>query len=175
MNKKDDGQLLQAWQDAVQQEVGKRPWLASLLCQKRHRLFERFALFYNRLLAAPRQLRRKLAIGVGAAALMLALSGAPTPAYAATITVTPGAIGTNIGDGCSLVEAIINANNDAATHAECAAGSGADTIVLAGNTYSYATANGTGSALPDITSVITIEANGATIQRTGARISAFCA
>jgi hypothetical protein len=77
-------------------------------------------------------------MGLGTAALLLALSGAPTPAHAATITVTPGAAGVNDGDGCSLVEAIINANDGAATHAECVAGSaGADTIVLAGNTYSY--------------------------------------
>lgn len=156
MNQKNDAQLWQAWQDAVRQEVKKRPWLSSLLLQKRSRLFERFSLFYNRLRAAPRQLRRKLAVGVAAAALMLALSGAPTPVQAATITVGPG---------CTLVQAIQSANTDTSV-GSCTAGSGADTIVLAGGTYSYTTINGTASALPDITSEITIEANGAIIQRT---------
>jgi hypothetical protein len=167
MNKQDNAQLIQAWQEAAQKEVSKRPWLAPLLWQKGRRLFERFTFFYNRLLAAPRKLRRRIAMGVATAALILALSGAPTPAYAATITVTPGAAGI-VNDGqCSLVEAIINANNDAATHADCAAGSGADTIVLAGSAYSYTTAFGSGAALPNITSPITIQANGATIQREG--------
>ena len=168
MNQKNDVQLWQAWQDAVRQEVKKRPWLASLLCQKRHHLFERFTLFYNRLRAAPRKLRRKLAYGVAAAALMLALSGVPAPPLQAnaTIVVTPGAAGIVADGQCSLVEAIINANDGAATHADCAPGSaGHDTIVLAGNAYSYDNAYGTDSALPDIAIEITIEANGATIAR----------
>ena len=45
---------------------------------------------------------------------------------------------------CSLIEAIVNANNDAATFPDCAAGSGADTIVLPANanmTLSAAYAN----------------------------------
>ena len=126
MNKHGNPQIMQAWQEAVQKEVSKRPWLASLLWQKRRQLFERFTLFYHRLLAAPRQQRRRLAAGVAAAALMLALSGTPTPAHAATITVGPD---------CTLVQAIRSANADAvAPGSSCTAGSGADTIVLAGGT-----------------------------------------
>ena len=72
-----------------------------------------------------------MAWSLAGAALLLALGQGV--ATAATITVT-----TNdpriIPDGqCSLIEAIVNANNDAATHADCAAGSGADTIVLPAN------------------------------------------
>lgn len=56
------------------------------------------------------------------------------PAAAATITVT------SLGDtlinngGCTLREAVINANDNAATWPDCAAGSGADTIKLPAGT-----------------------------------------
>jgi CSLREA domain-containing protein len=88
-----------------------------------------------------------------------------------TITVTTTA-NTIASDGqCSLREAIINANNDAATHPDCAAGSGADTIVLAaGATYTLNARDNTEygfNGLPAITSEITIEGNGATITRSG--------
>ena len=150
--------IVQAWQEAVQAEVRIRPWFAALLLQKGNQLLARFATFYARLTAVGQQTRRRLAVGVGTAALALALSSAPTPAHAATITVGPD---------CTLVQAIISANTDAvASGSSCTAGSGADTIVLAGGTYSYTTANGYLSALPHITTPITIEANGATIQRT---------
>ena len=73
------------------------------------------------------------------------------------------------------IEAIVNANNDAATHPDCPAGSGADTIILPSNanialsavfanTYSQF---GSPVGLPPITSRITIEGNGATIARQG--------
>jgi hypothetical protein len=51
------------------------------------------------------------------------------PVYSATIIVDTLVDGTSV-PGCSLREAVINANNDAVTHAGCAAGSGADTIIL---------------------------------------------
>jgi len=82
------------------------------------------------------------------------------------MTITPGAAGINSGDGCSLVEAIINANNDAATYAECVAGNGRDRIILPRrSTLSYLTPYGTDSALPDMTSPITIMGNRSIIQR----------
>ncbi len=60
-----------------------------------------------------------------------ALVGFGLSVSAATIPVTT----TNpvvAADGqCSLIEAIDNANADAATHADCPAGSGADVIELA--------------------------------------------
>ena len=116
-----------------------------------------------------RRLQHRMAWSLAGAALLLALGqGVST---AATITVT-----TNnpyiISDGqCSLIEAIVNANNDAATYPDCAAGSGADTIVLPANanvTLSavYATTqDGNPVGLPLITSQITIEGNGAIISR----------
>ena len=145
--------VVQAWQTAVQKETRTRPWLTSFLLRQSPHLFTRFANYYQQLLAAPRKVRRQLGAGLATAALLLALSS--SPAHAATITV---------GGGCNLVQAIQSANTDASV-GSCTAGSGADTIVLAGNTYSYSTAYGTGSALPDITSPIIIEANGATIER----------
>jgi len=87
---------------------------------------------------------------------------APSPASAAAI-----AVGAN---GCTLADAIVAANTDTATGG-CAAGSGADTIVLeAGATYSltaptneefWAGSNG----LPVVTTTITINGNGAIIER----------
>ena len=155
MNQQEHQQWLPAWQEAVRVEVRTRPWFAALLLQKGSQLFDRFVYFYTRLTAVGQHTRHRIAVGIGTAALALALSNAPTPAHAATITV---------GSGCNLVQAIQSANTDTSV-GSCTAGSGADTIVLAGGTYSYSTPNGTGSALPNINSNITIEANGATIAR----------
>jgi hypothetical protein len=110
-----------------------------------------------------------MAWSLAGAALLVALGqGAAT---AATITVTTNNPNIASDGQCSLIEAIVNANNDAATHADCAAGGGADTIVLPANanmTLSavYANLNGP-TGLPLITSRITIEGNGATIARQG--------
>ena len=94
---------------------------------------------------------------------------------AATITVTTNNPNIAADGQCSLIEAIVNANNDAATFPDCPAGSGADTIVLPANanvTLSAVFANtygqfGSPVGLPPITSRITIEGNGATIARQG--------
>src|SRR5262249_10768539 len=69
----------------------------------------------------------------------------------------------------------VNANNDAATYADCAAGSGADTIVLPANENLmlravYCSMYGQSCravGVPPITSQITIEGNGAIIARQG--------
>jgi hypothetical protein len=93
--------------------------------------------------------------------LALSVVVAPAPAAAASITV---------GNGCTLADAITAANTDTATGG-CAAGSGDDTIVLeAGATYTLtAVADINGflgpSGLPAITTTMTIQGNGATIQR----------
>ena len=136
------------------------PWLAENLATRESELFSRFAACYAELRALPRSARRalqrriarsselaailpeylqqggrrlqhRMAWSLAGAALLLALGQGV--ATAATITVT-----TNnpniVADGqCSLIEAIVNANNDAATHPDCTAGSGADTIVLPAN------------------------------------------
>jgi len=97
------------------------------------------------------------------------------PAQAAVINVAAGEVAVANNGICSLHEAIRNAEADADTSGgDCAAGSGADTIVLAtGSTYTltapYQQAQlGTydnNSGLPGIRSNVTINGNGATIQR----------
>src|SRR5512132_4117420 len=201
-----DHTIAAAWEFQVK-EANKTPWLADTLTECGGELFARFAACYAELRALPRSARRalqrqlarstelaailpeqlqrggrrlqhRMAWSLAGAALLLALGQGV--ATAATITVT-----TNdpriIADGqCSLIEAIINANNDAATHADCPAGSGADTIVLPANAYvmlsnpyvvRYSTPFGTFSGppfgMPLITSRITIEGNGTTIHRDG--------
>ncbi len=96
-----------------------------------HRSSELAAILPEYLQQGGRRLQHRMAWSLAGAALLLALGQGV--ATAATITVT-----TNnpniVADGqCSLVEAIVNANNDAATHPDCAAGIGADTIVLPAN------------------------------------------
>lgn len=102
-----------------------------------------------------------------AAIAVLALAHlAGGPVHASTITVEPGVAEINPGDGlCSLSEAVANANNDTATHADCPAGSGADTIELgASSVYDFTT--GIVSALV-ISDELTINGNAATIRQTG--------
>jgi hypothetical protein len=154
-----DRTIAAAWDSQVK-EADKTPWLADTLTECGDELFARFAASYAELRALPRSARRalqrqlarsselaailpdylqqggrrlqhRMAWSLAGAALLLALGQGV--ATAATIPVT-----TNdpriVADGqCSLVEAIVNANNDAATHPDCAAGSGADTIVLPAN------------------------------------------
>ncbi|HSE87086.1 MAG TPA: choice-of-anchor Q domain-containing protein [Candidatus Binatia bacterium] len=202
-----DRTIAAAWDSQIK-EADNTPWLGGTLTECGDELFARFAACYAELRALPRSARRalqrrlahstelaailpqylqqggrrlqhRMAWSLAGAALLLALGQGV--ATAATITVT-----TNdpriIPDGqCSLLEAIVNANNDAATHADCPAGSGADTIVLPAkaniilsNAYvtRYSTPFGTTFSgpplgLPSITSQITIEGNGATIARDG--------
>ena len=72
--------------------------------------------------------------GLAVVAACLAL---PTAALATTITVTTTA-DTLVTDGaCSIREAIINANNDATTWPDCAAGAGADIINLPAGTITF--------------------------------------
>lgn len=70
---------------------------------------------------------------------------------------------------CSLIEAIENANADAAVYADCTAGSGNDTITLPNDalmifTTTHNSVDG-GNALPLITTTITIVGNGTTLAR----------
>jgi hypothetical protein len=89
--------------------------------------------------------------------ILTALLILPQPVAPATIVVngqTDDPPGT-----CDLVEAIENANNDAATNSDCTAGSGADTIELTVDVGLNAPDNSTGgdNGLPSITSDITIQ------------------
>jgi len=88
---------------------------------------------------------------------------------AATITVTTTNPAIAADGQCSLIEAIDNANADAANHADCLVGSGADTIELA-NSANYVLdqvhINHYGpNGLPIVGSAITVEGNNSTIRR----------
>jgi hypothetical protein len=196
-----DRTIAAAWDSQVK-EADKTPWLAHTLTECGGELFARFAAFYAELRALPRGARRalqrqlarsselaailpeylqqggrrlqhRMAWSLAGAALLLALGQGV--ATAATITVTTNNPNIASDGQCSLVEAIVNANNDAATHADCPAGSGADTIVLPVNAdvmLSAVYCNMYGQfcspvGLPPITSRVTIEGNGATIGRQG--------
>jgi hypothetical protein len=132
-------------------EAAQRPWLAALLMRRRPDWLTRLAQLALALRQLPRHLRRtlwrKLATGLAAAALLLALSG-PQVARANTITVEPG---------CTLVQAIVTAN-DGSVQGSCAQGNptGPDTINLTANVTLSA-------ALPHISSNITIDGHGNTI------------
>lgn len=109
--------------------------------------------------------------------IALLLTAAPQSARAAgLITVTSAADSVGSDGLCTLREAIANANNDAATYGDCAAGSGADTITfapaLAGSVISLTTIGDTtlGPTALGITSNITILGDtndGLTIERSG--------
>lgn len=102
--------------------------------------------------------RRRGLTGIAAVGLLLAAIAMPS--QAATIAVD--------NDGCTLIEAIGNANSDSDGGGNgCAAGSGADTITLpAGSTITLTAPQAdTVNGLPLITSTITIHGNGATVQR----------
>ena len=194
-----DSTIAAAWDSQVK-EVDKTSWLAENLAMRERELFARFAACYADLRALPRSARRalqrriarssdlgailpkylrrggrrlqhRMAWSLAGAALLLALGQGM--ATAATITVTTNNPNITADGQCSLIEAIVNANNDAATHADCPAGSGADTIVLpASANVILSTVNGLRYGqfgdplgLPLITSPITIEGNGATIAR----------
>ncbi len=118
-----------------------------------------------RLTAPSRPLRIGRCAGL---AVLLVLLIATGPSLAATITVTSTSGGTG-GPDCTLRDAITAANTDAAVGG-CAAGSGADVIELpAGATITLTEADNAGlqgaNGLPLITSEITLNGNGATIER----------
>jgi hypothetical protein len=183
-----DQMVLAAW-DSQLYELADCPALISVSALANQReLFPRYAACYTRLRSLPRGTRRalqrklararelisiqpewqrKLAGSLAGTALLLALAQS---AGAATTTVTTNVPDINDSDGkCSLIEAIINANNDAATHPDCAAGSGPDTIVLPKDstqtlTSAYINYHGD-SGLPVITSSITIKGKNAQLIR----------
>lgn len=111
---------------------------------------------------------------VGALGLVIfALSAARV--WAATITVANGEVAVAANGKCSLIEAIHNANdtNNGRPHADCAAGNpnGADTINLPKNGSFVLTSAAVNDqrigpiGLPWLTSQVTINGNGSTIQR----------
>ncbi len=168
--------VLSAWREQLAQAA---QGLSQQLVQQAPQLLPRFAAYYTKLQQLPRRVRRRLqrqfrtvcrahhfsanrthptrTQSLAGVALLLALGQAP--ALAATI---------NVGGGCSLVNAINSANQEASVGG-CTAGSGADTIVLPANsTRTLTTVNNTSygpNGLPVISSAITIDGNGSTITR----------
>lgn len=155
-----DPRVRAAWQ-AQLALAARRPGLLPVLVRQREDLLPRFAAHYERLRRLPGRVRRALRRRWGGtlAAIALSLALGATTARAATITV---------GGACTLTDAIVAANTDA-TAGGCAAGADGDTIVLpAGSTHTFsASADGTfgPTALPRVTSEITIAGNGSTLRR----------
>ena len=150
----------EVWQ-AHMAEIKKNPGLAGIILQRCKQLLRRLVHFYKRLRSQRRRTRRllqsKLSTSLAGAALILALSSTPT--NAAIINVD--------GTVCTLSDAITAANTDAAA-GECVTGAGADTIVLQpGSTHTLL------EPLPYVTSQMTIEGNGATIERDSAAAHKF--
>ena len=190
-----DHSITAAW-DAQVRECAQTSWLKELLLRRSSELFPLFATCYTELRALPRGARRelqhriaradglpvmfpeylkssalqqKLARSLAGAALLLAL--AQGFAMAATINVTTKDTRVRPDGQCSLIEAIVNANADAAVFSDCPAGDGADTIVLParanlGVKDVYDDTYGS-TGLPLITSSITIQGNEARIRRQG--------
>src|SRR5690349_5080759 len=154
-----DRTIAGVWESQVK-EADNTPGLADALTRCGEELFARFVTCYAELKARPRSARRalqrqlarsselatilpkyfhqsgrrlqhKMAWSLAGAALLLALGQGV--GAAATITVTTDNPNMAADGQCSLIEAIVNANNDAATFPDCSAGSGADTIVLPAN------------------------------------------
>lgn len=110
------------------------------------------------------------AIPPAAALSGLMLAGA---AQAATITVSAGAVDTVVNGNCSLVEAVQSANSDTAVDGCVAGSAGLDTLVLPPITFSFSSADVSSTsygsnALPSISSPISIQGNGAIIERSAA-------
>lgn len=163
----------------------ERAWLAALLLRQQDRLMPRFALALARLQALSRGQRRRLqrraAATLAGAALVLAIGAAnfgplgTGVARAATISVANGEIAVNDNNVCSLIEAIINAQDGAQTHDDCLAGTaGADTIDLpAGGSFTFSTAyvyDAGNNGLPTIDTAITIAGNGSTLDLGGSAV-----
>ncbi|MCB9135267.1 MAG: hypothetical protein H6636_07560 [Anaerolineales bacterium] len=155
MDKQANESLRHIWHAQVRQLAARNPRLARQLWQNRQVYFSRFVDAYRQVANLPRKIRRKylrqLATTIVGAAMLLALGVRGIPTHAApmaTITVD-GAV-------CTLEEAIDSANNDDAAGNGCLDGNGADVLEL------QVDAN-LASVLPFITSEITLNGNGHTI------------
>ncbi len=155
-------------------------WLASLLMRRDSKVWPRYARLIERLARRTRGWRRpwqrRLVTTLTGAGLLLALAG--FGAWAApdnVITVANGEVVIANNGKCSLGEAIITANDtdDGRPISDCAAGNpgGADSIILpAGGIFTvtgveHPSQKYGATGLPWIESTVTIEGNGATIQR----------
>jgi hypothetical protein len=116
-----DQALLSAWQAEL--KATRNLSLKQQLSHREGELRPRFAAHYQQLRALRRRVRRSLQRqckrSLAGVALLLALGQAP--ALAATL---------NVGGTCTLIRAIVAANNNTTASGNCRKGSGADTIVL---------------------------------------------
>src|SRR4051812_25573647 len=159
-----DSHIRAAWQSALA-AAKHTPGLLPLLVRQRQELLPRFAAVYQHLRELPRRLRRHLQrhgkYALAGVALVLTLG--PGAAWADMINVN--------GTTCTLINAITTANTDVNTGGCVQIGtvSAADTIVLQPSSVHTLTAvnNSTfgDTGLPVVTSEITIEGQGGTIQR----------
>jgi hypothetical protein len=155
-----DQSMLSAWQAEL--KATNNPKFKQPCLQPEPDLLPSFADRYEKLKALRRHMRRSLQRqwkrSLAGIALLTALGQAP--ALAATI---------NVGGTCTLVRAIVAANNNTTASGNCRQGSGADTIVLPrGSTQRLTTVNNTvygPTGLPVIRGDITIAGNNSTIRR----------
>jgi hypothetical protein len=108
-------------------------------------------------------------LGAALAGALLVATMSYSALQAAEIPVTSDEPVIDANGKCSLIEAIVNANADAALHADCPAGDEADTIILEAEEYTLEEVDNAdeqgANGLPIITSEIEIEGNGAHITR----------
>jgi hypothetical protein len=148
--------LLKVWKEGLA-EVSRSTELVREIERHEGKLLPRFMEQYERLRRLPRRVRRaiqrKWKHSLAGVALLLALGGGSAAATTFNIPC---------GDSAALIQAINDSNDEVANP-------GADTIILASNCTHNLTAvdndtyNKTG--LPVISSEMTIEGNGSTIQR----------
>src|SRR5215203_1749630 len=152
--------IVSAWQAEL--KAPRNPIVKDQCVQQAPDLLPRFAAHYQQLKALRRRVRRSLQRqwkrSLAGVALLIALGQAP--ALAATI---------NVSGTCTLVRAIVAANNNTTASGNCRKGSGADTIVLPrGSTQTLTAVNNTNygpTGLPTVRTPITIVGNGSTIRR----------
>lgn len=125
----------------------------------------RFSRHYTVLRSLPngtrQALERRCRRSLPAIALLLTLG--PAPGWAATIRVAAAVPPAIDNDGkCSLIEAIVNANDDQRTHADCVAGSGTDRVLLPWRSLQQLAA---ADVIPPIRSTIVMDGRHSTINR----------
>ncbi len=155
--------ILYAWQEQTRDAAHSSP-LRQQIVREESTLLPRFGAQYTKLLSLPRHARRALQRqwkrSLAGIALLMALG--TQPALAATI---------NVGGQCTLVRAIVSANNNSSPQGFCRPGGSADRIVLPRNSTQTLTRVDNADSfygpagLPTIRSDITIVGNGSTIRR----------
>lgn len=147
--------------------VFNRSSLSVLSTRDHGALSTQFAQRYESMCALPRRTRRALerAWKKPLAAIALLLTLGQGTALAATMNVdvnTPPEL--NADGKCSLVEAILNAQDDIALHRDCVAGSGTDTIVLPEKSQQrFRASSYQNPTIPPITSSIVVEGRDSTV------------